>query len=446
MKRRLFVFLGSAFAALAFLSPAGMEAVPSYARQTGLACSGCHYAPPELNPAGRRFKLTGYVDRKAPSVNAEPTARTPGLDILASLPLSAWFETSFTSIDKPQQGTQNGNFEFPQDVSLFLAGAWSTHVGSFLQVTYSTTDDHFSMDNTDIRFANVKTTAGGKEFVYGVTLNNNPTVEDLWNSTPAWGFPFMASDAAPSPSAAPIIESLGQDVAGIGGYAMWNGQFYVAGTLYRSEHVGGGQPNPGADFPINIKGVAPYWRVAWQHSSPETQIEVGSFGMYLKSTPNAVFGLEDKYTDWAFDAQVDQTLFRTDVLSLRASYIRESSTLDATLAAGGAEQSSHRLSAFQANAEYHLGYRLSGTVGWFNTTGTTDPLLFAQAPISGSASGDPHSAGFIGNISWWPTQNLEFAAQYIAYTRFNGAKTNYDAAGRDASDNNTLYLLGRFVF
>ena len=47
----------------AALNPPKVSAVPSYARQTGLACSGCHYAPPELNPAGRRFKLLGYVDR-----------------------------------------------------------------------------------------------------------------------------------------------------------------------------------------------------------------------------------------------------------------------------------------------------------------------------------------------------------------------------------------------
>src|ERR1035437_11141668 len=48
---------------LAALNPPSVLAVPSYARQTGLACSGCHYTPPELNPAGRRFKLLGYVDK-----------------------------------------------------------------------------------------------------------------------------------------------------------------------------------------------------------------------------------------------------------------------------------------------------------------------------------------------------------------------------------------------
>ncbi len=83
-------------------------------------------------------------------------------------------------------------------------------------MTYDTQDDHFSADNTDIRYANKKQLAG-KEWVYGLTLNNNPTVEDLWNSTPAWGFPFIAPDSAPTPTAAPIIDGpLAQDVAGLG--------------------------------------------------------------------------------------------------------------------------------------------------------------------------------------------------------------------------------------
>ena len=158
------------------------------------------------------------------------------------------FETSLTSTKTPQPGTQNGNFEFPQDVSVFLAGAWANHVGSFLQVTYNAQDDHFSIDNTDIRYAN-KRNVGGKDLVYGVTLNNNPGVEDLWNYTPAWGFPWIASDSAPTPTAAPIIAGgLAQDVAGIGGYAMWDDHLYVDGTIYRSDHVGAPQPNPGSSL------------------------------------------------------------------------------------------------------------------------------------------------------------------------------------------------------
>ena len=159
---------------------------------------------------------------------------------------SSLFETSFAATKSPQPGTQNGNFEFPQDVSVFLAGAWTTHVGSFLQVTYDTQNDHFGIDNTDIRYANKRNFAG-KELVYGVNFNNNPTVEDLWNDTPAWGFPWISSDFAPTPNAAPIIRgALAQDVAGLGGYAMWDNHLYLDGTLYRSEHVGVSQPNPGS--------------------------------------------------------------------------------------------------------------------------------------------------------------------------------------------------------
>jgi hypothetical protein len=35
--------------------------VPSYARQTGLACSACHYQFLTLTPFGRKFKLNGYT-------------------------------------------------------------------------------------------------------------------------------------------------------------------------------------------------------------------------------------------------------------------------------------------------------------------------------------------------------------------------------------------------
>src|SRR5260370_40209979 len=204
--------------AVALLYPHKSAAVPSYARQTGLPCSACHYNPPELNAAGRNFKLLGYVDKKKEGdVTAEHDKKHAGLDLLGTLPLSAWLESSFTSTKAPQPGTQNGNFEFPQDISLFLAGAWSTHVGSFLQLTYDTQGDHFSIYNTDIRYARQRQLAG-KNWVYGLTLNNNPTVEDLWNTTPAWGFPFISSDIAPTPTAAPIIQgTLGQDVAGICG-------------------------------------------------------------------------------------------------------------------------------------------------------------------------------------------------------------------------------------
>jgi hypothetical protein len=41
---------------------------------------------------------------------------------------------------------------------------------------------------------------------------------------------------------------------------------------------------------------------------------------------------------------------------------------------------------------------------------------------------------------------VKLQVQYVAYSKFNGGARNYDGSGRDASDNNTLYLLGWFNF
>jgi hypothetical protein len=421
-------------------------ALPSYARQTGLPCSGCHTTPPELNAGGRQFKLMGYVDRaKGSDIISEASKRNAGLQLLASLPLSAFLESSLTSTKSPQPGTQDGNFEFPQDIAFFFAGAWSEHLGSFVQVTYDGQSDSIGIDNTDIRYAN-KVEVGGKDLVYGVMLNNNPTVEDLWNSTPAWGYPFVANDSAPGPAASAVISGqLGLDVAGIGAYTMYDKHLYAAGTLYRSDHYGSPQPTNG-QAPFNIRGVAPYWRVAWQQTGAKDNLEVGAYGLHMKSTPGTVTGAEDTYTDFGPDFQYDHT-FGRDVLSVRGTYIRENSSLDASYAGGAAERGAHHLNTGNANVEYHLGNRASGAFGWFMTEGTTDALLYPQGtPISGSANNDPRSAGYIANLSYWPLQNLDLAVQYTGYTRFNGGSTDYDGAGRNASDNNTVYLVARFLF
>lgn len=428
------------------------RAVPSYSRQTGLSCATCHFAPPELTPFGRKFKLDGYVFTTKPQVTEDKKDHNTALRLLEAFPLSVVFDTSFTSTKSPQPGTQNGNFQFPQDVSLFLAGAWGSHVGSFAQVTYTAQGNNFSWDNTDVRYGNSEHKLYGKPFTYGVTFNNNPTVEDLWNSTPAWGFPFTASNVSPTPGAKALINgALGQDVAGIGFYTMWNEHLYVGGSVYRSQHLGGPQPNDGLGFTNNIRGFAPYWRVAWQTTTKNNSLEVGTYGLHTKTAPNAVNGPSDSHTDWAVDFQYDRTIpqFKNDVLSFRGTYIRENSSLDATFAGGTGAASvlRHHLNTVQANAEYHFGTKFSGTVGMFSVTGTPDALLYQQGTaIFGSANGDPRSNGYILNFSWWPEQNIDIAVQYNGYWRFNGAQTNYDGAGRNASSNNAVFLLGRFVF
>ncbi|MGC2418658.1 MAG: hypothetical protein WA434_13000 [Candidatus Acidiferrales bacterium] len=440
----------------AILGGAGeASAVPSYARQTGLPCSSCHTTIPELTPFGRSFKLNGYTMNSLKQISEQGGGSKSGLNLSSYLPLSAFVQFSNTVVQKPQPNTQNGNYEFPQSASIFLAGAFSKHVGGFVQVTYDSQGDHFSWDNTDVRYANTGS-IGGKSVVYGFTLDNNPGVEDLWNSTPAWGFPWVSTNVAPSPSAATIVDgTLAQDVAGVGAYTMLNDHLYLDFTVYRSEHIGGSQPNPGVDptgapFSYNIHGLAPYWRAAWQQTVGNNYFMIGTYGMHIASSPGAIAitSLQDFYTDAAVDAQYERVLpsFHNDIITIHSTYIHESSDLYATYDAEGASQVHHNLQTFKIDGVYHFGNKYSATIAGFDTWGTVDPLLFPQADVTGSANGDPKSNGYIAGFSYWPVQNLQLGLQYTGYLHFNGAKTNYDGANRDANGNNSLYMVVWIVF
>jgi hypothetical protein len=126
--------------------------------------------------------------------------------------------------------------------------------------------------------------------------------------------------------------------------------------------------------------------------------------------------------------------------------MRERSDLAASFFTGAAVQRGHHLGTLLANAEYHFGNRITTTVGWFNTPGTTDTLLYPSAAVTGNFNGNPRSVGYIANVSYWAWQNLQVAAQHPGYTRFNGAASNYDGAGRNADFNDTVYLVARFLF
>jgi len=90
--------------------------------------------------------------------------------------------------------------------------------------------------------------------------------------------------------------------------------------------------------------------------------------------------------------------------------------------------------------------RANFTLGYFNTTGTSDQLLYPGDPITGSATGSPRSSGGIGEFDFNAWQNTRLGLQYTVYDKFNGGSSSYDGAGRNASDNNALFLFVWLAF
>ena len=73
------------------------------------------------------------------------------------------------------------------------------------------------------------------------------------------------------------------------------------------------------------------------------------------------------------------------------------------------------------------------TLGFFNTTGSTDLTYY------GGAKGKPNSTWMNFEVNYVPWLNVKIGLQYTAYFEFDGATSNYDTFGRNASDNNMLF-------
>ena len=164
------------------------QAFPDFAAQTGQPCTACHIGGfgPQLTPFGRAFKIGGYT-----------TGGGSGWQ--SSIPVSAMAIESFIHTNQdlpadqvPHHFNVNNNVAFDA-ASLFIAGRVSAHTGGRIQLTYSDIPNAFHVDNTDIRPYTTMFNTFGKDLQVGISVNNNPTVQDPYNSTFAWGFPYIAS-------------------------------------------------------------------------------------------------------------------------------------------------------------------------------------------------------------------------------------------------------------
>ncbi|MDQ6817787.1 MAG: hypothetical protein M3018_10365, partial [Actinomycetota bacterium] len=305
--------------------------VPGYSQQTGLACSSCHYQFPQLTPFGRMFKLNGYTLTGLRSIGQPGDSAGKESLKLSPIPqFSSMLLASLTRTRKAVPNAQNGTAAYPQQFSVFVSGGVTPKIGAFLQFTYAGDAGSFGIDNIDVRDAD-HGSLGGRDLLYGFTLHNNPTVQDVWNTVPAWAFPFVSSPSALSPIASTLIDgTLGQQVVGVGAYTLYNNLLYTEFTVYRSAPQGAALPLDSTARGVTA-GVIPYWRVAVQHETPTTSLMLGTFGFDAHLYPEGVSGLLNHYSDVAVDAQVEQRQDDATWIG-RASIIHERQQLTATQA------------------------------------------------------------------------------------------------------------------
>jgi hypothetical protein len=127
-----------------------------------------------------------------------------------------------------------------------------------------------------------------------------------------------------------------------------------------------------------MDGAAPYWRAAYQFTRGEEHyFSFGTFGVSAKLQPDPTVPQSDRFTDIGFDGTYQYT--PTDgpgSLSVNASVIHEQQHLDATFAAGGANNATNHLTTFTTDVTYAWRQTYAASAGLFNSTGSTDPTYF----------------------------------------------------------------------
>lgn len=460
---KLLACLSLAIIAL-LLADRSAQAIPAFARQTGQPCTACHIGGygPQLTPLGRAFKIGGYTQRG-------------GEGWPSDVPLSAMVLGSFnhTNADVPEDQIThhygaNNNFALDQ-ISVFLGGGVGEHTGGFVQFTYSNIPNASNLDNVDLRPYTTTFDLAGKELRLGTTVNNNPTVQDPYNSTFAWGFPYVASALAPTPAATPVLDgAFAGNSIGYTAYAWYDRSLYLESGIYTT--LGTWMlARLGNDFGVgSSQGVMPYVRAAYEWDWNQQAFHIG--GLFMQSNVNPVSGVfqtdgslgRDHYRDWAADAGYQWLGDGTHIVTIQGIFTHEDQNLEGTTASfneanGTTLGPKSSLNQIRVNVSYWYQNTYGITLGWQNTWGPANPALYTTGTdMTNSVNGKPNSNAFTIEADWvpfgkedsWmrPWANLKLGVQYTFYTQFNGGNKNYDGFGRNASDNNTLFLFAWMAF
>jgi len=418
-----------------------------------------------------------------------------------SIPLSAMAVASVSRVantsksDDSAADFQKSGSLIPATASLFVAGKISDNIGIFSQITfdpYATQSadgqfhGHSNADNIDIRFAD-QIIGQDSSLIFGVSANNNPSVTDPWNTTAAW----MQYVPVPSPTSSRFVDGnapypsfgSGGNIAGVSAYAFWNRKLYAEVGGYGTSRglfsfMSAGLSNANT---TKLQGLNPYWRLTYTFDWAAHNLMLGATGMQSRVYDDPLNTADPStlhhFRDLGVDAQY-QYLLDPHTVTAQFALTANRHQMPASLAnqpvafvnANGkalantnAQDTDHVL---RMKATYTYQARYGASLGFFQLTGSADTAYLtagydpgsgtinqdpsATAPsvraVDGNATGKPTMRGWTVETFWMPIQNLRFGVQYTAYGQFNGASHNYDGFGRNASDNNTLWLSVFFAF
>lgn len=424
------------------LAAAPAYAIPSFARQTGVSCAACHTVFPQLTAFGRQFKLRGYTLGAALEDKSFPY----------NLPLAAGLQVANTAVkdrsngSDPEEDFPQANKTIVQQFALYYGGKVAGKVGAALQYNWDGIEKQWRAEMADIRYAD-STSVKDRDLIYGVSVANSPTVQDIWNTSPMWSFPHVENAGITPMNTSLLDMTLDNQVGGVAVYGFYDSQFYGEVGFFRNGRRGIFKPlNSGTELTTAIDGYAPHLRLAWEKNSGPHSFEIGMHAQRANIFPDPgnLSGPTDRYSDISLDGQYDY-MGGDHMFSVTGFLGREKRDWDASFPMGMSSNPSDKLNTLRASAHYFYQRKVGGGIGFFDYRGDSDLMKYGMAgepSALGNVTGSPDTRGWMAEANWLPltdTQNLKLGLRYTAYTKFNGASDDYNGFGRKASDNNSWF-------
>jgi hypothetical protein len=432
-------FVLSALAIITTLASLNANAIPVFARQTGFKCVACHVGGmyPQLTSLGRMFKLTGYTMGTRPNLtDMETQIDYPPVAIMVQAARQYYTNTAVNGGGAPSSAFDD------QVYSLFAGGKITDNIGAFVQWTgqkYSNTQSNSKFtgadgqDNTEFRYAD-RMVDGNSDLIYGVYLNNRPSMSDVWNTSENWvsgWINYFNPTQAQAPTTFLDSQPMQHLALGVGTYAFLNKTWYGEIGVYKSVTHGPfslltSNASPAGNGTAAVIDPTPYFRLAYNREWGAHSAEIGLHGVtaYAHGLDPAGSGNSNWagpvsiYRDFQLDGQY-QYVLDPHYFAAHARIGREFMNNNLTgpnFSSATAVNATDTLTETYLDLTYIYKAKYGALLSYQGANGSSDTGLYA----ANSASGSPDWSAWTPHIFWAPWQNVRVGAMYTIYTKMGG--------------------------
>jgi hypothetical protein len=313
------------------LSSTSAQAVPAFARQTGMACLSCHFQNfPALNAFGRSFRAQGYTMR-----GAQTLIEDGDLSLPSSLNMSLITKLRYQTLESNDGG--RGEIQWPDEAAFLVGGRASESVGFLSEIALGKIDvegttwtdqngnNEFDEGEEDPAGSNVIGDAPGNFLSFKAHFNvtDNFSIIPFGTDALGVGYGFELMNTGAQRSQRPIENRKGMSAAqalNLDGAATGFAFVYTANDFFVNySHVAPTFGNVNANI---FGGLGHYLRAAWMPNIGGWDTGFGAASWSGEIDTGATDDEKEttEINAWVVDAQAQGVIGENMTLGLYGSY------------------------------------------------------------------------------------------------------------------------------